>query len=345
MKFRFRSSLSLATAVDREAGILRGVQVCSMGAAKGHGVLIDRVTVESLNRLAEKSADGVRLKFNPDTFQHGPATVVGRLVKGSFAIDAAGCLRADAEIMKSYSGFNFLFDLAEKQGSTIALSVEFDGEDEEKDGIKYARPTDFQAAAIVDMGAATSGLFSAIEEEATTTTPKEEKPMKGFTDEQKQELQAMLGEAIKPLAQRMTAYEEGAQEEKEPATTGMSAADVAAERLAAGVGEGETGVTAWRKINQHRAAATKPMTRGDFFQLFRQAGGAPVGHNAGAPASDANKGKHAFTIKLEELEATGMGKAAAMRTAVKQFKELHGDYLRAQFAAHGTGKPTKTLAA
>lgn len=346
MKFRYAFKISGATGVDRSAGLLRGVQVCSIGPASGHGVLVDQETLNRLNALAGQTAEGVRLKFNPDTFNHGEGAVVGRLVKGTFAIGDDGILRADAAIAKSYSGFDYLFELAETQPDTIALSVEFDGEPEDIGGVKYARPTAFFAAAIVDMGAATSGLFSVVPESAakpkTKTEPAANPPatdpnMAAFTNEQMEALKALLKDALAPVSAKLTALESAKDDEKEPDTTGMSDEEKLAERLAAGVTDKDDEKAAYRKINAYRKAADAPVKLRDLTQFFAKAGGTPV--SGGAQDMRNNKGdKCEFSVKLQAMIATGVKPDAAMKACIASFPALHRAYIARQMNTAGAVK-------
>jgi hypothetical protein len=53
--------------VDREAGILRGVSVITEGEAKGHGMIVDSVTLEQVKACAETYIDGLRVKMDHAT--------------------------------------------------------------------------------------------------------------------------------------------------------------------------------------------------------------------------------------------------------------------------------------
>lgn len=307
---------------------------------------MDQETLNRLNALAGKTAEGVRLKFNPDTFSHGEGSVVGRLVKGTFKLGDDGILRADAAIQKSYHGYEYLFDLAETQPETIALSVEFDGDPEDVGGVMYARPTEFMAAAIVDMGAATSGLFSVVEQTTTRTKPATEPNpnpnpnptnMAAFTPEQMEALKGLFKDALAPIIASVSALSATKDEEKEPDTTGMSDEEKLAERLAAGVKDTDEAKAAYVKINRYRAQANAPLTRKDLTGFFAKAGGVPV--SGGAQDMRRSSGETCeFTAKVDAMVATGVKREAAVKACISSFPKLHAAYIRRQQTTAGQHK-------
>lgn len=328
MKFRYRQSFAQAQ-IDRANGILRGVAICTLGAAKGHGVLIDDQTLESLALLGEQAADGIRVKFNSGTFNHGAGSVIGRTIKGTFKKDGE-ILRADLQVMKTAPGFDYLFDLAENQPGTIGLSVEFEGEHEDISGVKYARPSTFDAAAVVDMPAANpTGLFSVLSEDTTQPTNEDKTAMDAKA------LKAALTEALAPINDRLSKLETAGTpdpDEAAPDVTGMSSDAVTAELSAAGVVDTDEPKARNRKVNAYRKQLNAPATMGAVLQLFRNGGGSPVPHNGGSATKPGDlKGgdpKSAFEAKITEIAATSTNgdRVAAMRLATKNFPELHKNW-------------------
>lgn len=87
----------------------------------------------------------------------------------------------------------------------------------------------------------------------------------------------MLAEALRPFNERMGSIETGmkkfadttAADDKDPDTSAMSADSIAAERLSAGVAEGETGVTVNRKIHAFRRTQGKAASVGDITTIVR----------------------------------------------------------------------------
>ena len=84
-------STATGSAVDRDAGMLRGVSVITEGEAKGHALQIDAKTLEQVKACAETYADGLRVKMDHHT---GIDAMVG--VLKNFSIDGAQ-LRADMQ--------------------------------------------------------------------------------------------------------------------------------------------------------------------------------------------------------------------------------------------------------
>lgn len=173
--------------VDREAGILRGVSVITEGEAKGHGMIVDSVTLQQVKACAETYVDGLRVKMDHYT---GIDAMVG--VLRDFVIDGIQ-LRADLYLIKSHEDFEKILEMAETMPGSFGLSISFSGEcrdvempDEDagevepnsgelpEGGVKIvkaARCMEIYSADLVDQPAANpTGLFQAMSE---NTAPEE----------------------------------------------------------------------------------------------------------------------------------------------------------------------------
>jgi hypothetical protein len=111
--------------VDREYGILRGVSVITEGEAKGHGMIVDGVTIEQVKACAETYVDGLRVKMDHAT---GIDAMVG--VLRDFQIDGIQ-LRADLHLIKSHEDFEKILEMAENMPGSFGLSISFSGESED----------------------------------------------------------------------------------------------------------------------------------------------------------------------------------------------------------------------
>lgn len=177
-------STATGSAVDRDAGMLRGVSVITEGEAKGHALQIDAKTLEQVKACAETYADGLRVKMDHFT---GIDAMVG--VLKNFSIDGAQ-LRADMHLLKSHADFQKIMEMAETMPGAFGLSIAFSGAPEGTDDTtRFARCTEIYSCDIVDIPAANpTGLFSepmktepesTIEDEAlatvtiTVTTPED----------------------------------------------------------------------------------------------------------------------------------------------------------------------------
>jgi hypothetical protein len=168
--------------VDREAGILRGVSVITEGEAKGHGMIVDGVTLEQVKACAETYVDGLRVKMDHYT---GIDAMVG--VLRDFQIDGLQ-LRADLHLIKSHDDFEKILEMAETMPGSFGLSISFSGESEDVEVpsddseevepnsgelpeggveiVRAARCMEIYSADIVDQPAANpSGLFQAMPED------------------------------------------------------------------------------------------------------------------------------------------------------------------------------------
>jgi hypothetical protein len=192
--------------VDREAGILRGVSVITEGEAKGHGMIVDGVTLQQVKACAETYVDGLRVKMDHYT---GIDAMVG--VLRDFQIDGLQ-LRADLHLIKSHEDFEKILEMAETMPGSFGLSISFSGEsdpiempsDDSKEvepnsgelpdsGTEIARAArcmEIYSADLVDQPAANpSGLFQAImpedikPEEVPPVAPVEEVKVEEVTAE------------------------------------------------------------------------------------------------------------------------------------------------------------------
>ena len=83
--------------IDAQKGVIHGVSVISIGDAKGHGMEVDRVTLEQFCQVAKSHKDGIKTKFGLD-HDAGVESVNG--VLKNFRIDGDK-VRADLHLLKS----------------------------------------------------------------------------------------------------------------------------------------------------------------------------------------------------------------------------------------------------
>lgn len=363
MKFQCFHAIKFSAAapvVDRENGMIRGVAIISIGAAKGHGVLIDGTTLLQVKECAGSYASGMPVKFNADTFDHGPAGVDGHIPTDSLSLDKEnGVLRGDFKVLKSSPRAEYIYDLAETQPDTFGLSLEFDGEPEEVDGMNFARCTELYGVTLVDQPAANhTGLFRAVDE------PGKQKKNKAMTDEEMKQFKAAMGEIVAPLAQTVAEMKTGYSEltskvnslaekkqddadDEDPDDCEMSAEQLAAEKMAAGVSDSDTKLSSNRKVNRYRRSKGKTATIGDIETIFnrgvtsllRTAGGRAVSSSAARGGDEG--GKTRFELRVETLIANGMTKQGAWALAVRTSKDNGNDFK--EFSEKRGVKPNKSF--
>jgi hypothetical protein len=190
--------------VDREAGVLRGVSVITEGEAKGHGMIVDGVTLEQVKACAETYVDGLRVKMDHYT---GIDAMVG--VLRDFQIDGLQ-LRADLHLIKSHDDFEKILEMAETMPGSFGLSISFSGESEDVEVpsddseevepnsgelppsveggveiVRAARCMEIYSADIVDQPAANpSGLFQAMPEDINPVEVPAEAPVEEIKAEE-----------------------------------------------------------------------------------------------------------------------------------------------------------------
>jgi len=335
--------------IERDSGIIRNVALISMGAAKGHEVLVDDTTLNQVQDAIPQS--GLKVRFNPNTFQHTEGGIAGIVPKQSVKLDKQdGVLRGDLHLLKSYPYKDYIFELAEEQPESFGLSIEFNGDPEEIGGVNYARCEQIFAVTVVDEPAANAtGLFRALD-----SGRKQNENQKPMTKEEMAEIKAMMSEAVGPvsaklgemesqqkaLATKFEAYEkksqQDAEDEEDPDTEGMSEEDVESEAAMAGVVEGDSKMAANRKVHRFRRNANKPVT---FAQLkglmqntqlgvLRATGGRAMSSSAGTGGDKPQTAVQRFAAIVKGIqESSKCGPAQAQSLAMKQHPEVYSETL------------------
>ena len=143
--------------VDAANRVIHGVCVMRVGEAKGHGVQLDKKSLESLLELTKDRPDGVATRFGDD--HEAKAKDFNGTLK-NFRIDGDGVF-ADLHLLASEPHNAKLLEMAEKIPNEFGLSVVSDAVKTE-DGKEFISPVRFTALDCVDIvsaPAATNGLF------------------------------------------------------------------------------------------------------------------------------------------------------------------------------------------
>jgi hypothetical protein len=204
---RFELRMSEFAAVDAAAGVIRGVSVISIGEAKGHGLQIDRTTLEQVQACAKSYQNGLKVKMS-----HGgdAGDIVGFL--SAFRIEGDKLL-ADLTLLKSSRFRDYVIELASTIPDTFGLSIAFSGPVETKDKTRFARCAEIYSADLVSEPAANpTGLFEAKPAPASSDKPDENKNKTTITMEQKEQL-AALQATIDALSARLARLETPAKPE------------------------------------------------------------------------------------------------------------------------------------
>jgi hypothetical protein len=160
--------------IDRELGIIQGVTIARIGAAKGHGGFIDRTFLLQIVDNAASKPAGIKARFgHPNMCSQALGTYLGRFKNYSYQSDKVNAdLYLDSTARSTPDGdlFTYVLEMAEKNPDMFGASIVFEiaesvflqemveGKEVEKE---YFRLKDLRATDIVDEPAATDGLFSA----------------------------------------------------------------------------------------------------------------------------------------------------------------------------------------
>ena len=166
--------------MDRQNEVLRRVCMLEEGEAKGHGIFIDRKTLETALACASKFSEGLKVKL-----RHSISGAYQNILEEAFGLlkDPAiegNKLCADLYLLKSLPASikEKAFEMAEAMASQFGLSIDFAGTKEMIDGKPYLRCTNLNSTDLTDKPAATSGLFSMKETEAKYENGKDGKHAK-----------------------------------------------------------------------------------------------------------------------------------------------------------------------
>lgn len=150
--------------VDTSAGIISKVSVITEGPALGHGLMIDRTTLQQVMDCAGQYANGVKVKMDHGS---GAGEIVAAL--RNFRIEQrqdspAFSVFADMHLLKAAAQYEYVLELAQEIPDTFGLSIVFSGLHEELSGQMFARCAEIYSCDIVSEPAANpSGLFSAVD--------------------------------------------------------------------------------------------------------------------------------------------------------------------------------------
>ena len=145
-----------ASKIDAEKGIIYGVSLCTVGPARGHGVMVDMTTITQMMDCAAHYQGGLKVKL---THQGEVGDIVGSI--RDLRIDGQQ-LRGDLHLLSTYDQRDYILEMAQEIPDAFGLSVAFSGPTEEVDGMPYARCTEIYSCDLVSEPAANpGGLFSA----------------------------------------------------------------------------------------------------------------------------------------------------------------------------------------
>jgi hypothetical protein len=135
--------------------IIEGVSVISVGEAKGHGLFVDRTTLQEVKACAESYAGGVKVNLDHGA---GIRDIVGFCDNFRIIGDK---LVADLNLLQNAERRDYVLEIAEKLPDTFGISIAFSGPVREIDGKRFASCAELYSADLVQTPAANpTGLFS-----------------------------------------------------------------------------------------------------------------------------------------------------------------------------------------
>jgi viroplasmin and RNaseH domain-containing protein len=297
---KFVSRLDLSESrVDRDSNVIRGVSLVSLGEARGHNKIADKTTLQQVRDCAQKYKNGLRVRFNPTTFNHGDAGLAGYIPSKTIEVKDDKVV-GDLHVYSSYPSKDYLYEIAERAPDNFGLSIEFNGVPEEIGGQNFARCDEIFAATVVDLPAANpTGLFASKNDKQEATV---------MTDEQVKTLSNAIVEGLKPLF----AFRQQ--------STGSPTDN---EKAAAGCVEGDSDDVVTNKITAWRAKADQPVTRKDLLELFRFTGGKPAKASGEVSAEEKTiaNGEGGFESLVTKYRVTGMSASKAVARAREDDRE------------------------
>ena len=151
--------------IDRRRGIIKGCAVVTVGEAKGHDLIADELTLQTVKECAEDYVGGMAVRFAQEDHGGGAANIVGNL--RNWRIDAleqmggTPCLRADLHLLKAHQDYELVMEMAATMPESFGLSIVFKFTKEKTAAGFAARCTDLIGVDIVKNPAANpTGLFS-----------------------------------------------------------------------------------------------------------------------------------------------------------------------------------------
>ena len=222
-----------AGAVDAATGTIRGVSLITEGPALGHGVQVDRTTLEQVKTAAEQYEGGLKVKLDHNS---GAGDIVGFI--DNLRIDGAKLL-GDLHLLENSPHRGYILEIAQKIPDTFGLSIAFSGPAEISADKKTVlqRCSEIYSVDIVSEPAANpSGFFSrklkqlqVVEETETETEaePPEIEITIPMNEETKKAIAGMIESAMMGLSERLSKLEAGMPKpEEKPAAMSAQAETV-----------------------------------------------------------------------------------------------------------------------
>ena len=321
---KFVSRWNLAQSrVNRDTNIISGVSLVSLGDARGHNKEADQTTLEQVRDCAKTYKGGLRVKFNPYTFNHGDGGLAAFIPPDTIRIEGDKVI-GDMHVYAAFGGKDYLYEIAERAPDNFGLSIEFNGDTEQIGDKFFARCDEIFAATVVDLPAANpTGLFAAKDEESLTniragiTNAQIKKTETAMTDDDIKKIVTGITEGLKPVFETFRMQQGTPPSDTPPTPEELAAAGVTDEMTPE---QKAVAVSEWRK------KADNPLTQKDLLQFFRMTGGKPVKVSGGEGVKpDENE----FTTTVKKYVEAGMSESKAIGRAAHDNRKGYNQWCSA----------------
>lgn len=296
--------------IDAEAGVIRGVSLITVGPALGHGVAIDRKTLEQVKTAAELYTGGLKVKLD---HSGGAGDIIGYI--DTMRIDGDKLL-GDLHLLQSSPHRTYILEIAQRIPDTFGLSIAFSGPSEvgsDKKTILQRCSEIYSVDLVSEPAANPDGFFSRKLKELESVMPKNEpsgtpqnnNPM---TEEDKKSIGGMIESAMMAMSDRLSKLESAL----------APAVEVEVEQDKVAAMKAKTDMIT-NAANEGALAAIR-----EFSKQFG-APAAPVASAEAVKPADAVKRSFEQIVADKSVELKG-NKSAAISFAVKNHSAEYTDY-------------------
>lgn len=296
--------------IDAENGIIRGVSLITVGPALGHGVAIDRKTLEQVKTAAELYTGGLKVKLD---HSGGAGDIIGYIDTMRIEGDK---LLGDLHLLQSSPHRTYILEIAQRIPDTFGLSIAFSGPSEvgsDKKTILQRCSEIYSVDLVSEPAANPDGFFSRKLKELESVMPKNEpsgtpqnnNPM---NEEDKKSIGGMIESAMMAMSDRLSKLESAL----------APAVEVEVEQDKVAAMKAKTDMIT-NAANEGALAAIR-----EFSKQFG-APAAPVASAEAVKPADAVKRSFEQIVAEKSVELKG-NKSAAISFAVKNHSAEYTDY-------------------
>lgn len=296
--------------IDAENGIIRGVSLITVGPALGHGVAIDRKTLEQVKTAAELYTGGLKVKLD---HSGGAGDIIGYIDTMRIEGDK---LLGDLHLLQSSPHRTYILEIAQRIPDTFGLSIAFSGPSEvgsDKKTILQRCSEIYSVDLVSEPAANPDGFFSRKLKELESVMPKNEpsgtpqnnNPM---NEEDKKSIGGMIESAMMAMSDRLSKLESAL----------APAVEVEVEQDKVAAMKAKTDMIT-NAANEGALAAIR-----EFSKQFG-APAAPVASAEAVKPADAVKRSFEQIVADKSVELKG-NKSAAISFAVKNHSAEYTDY-------------------